>query len=123
MAMIDPKYKGWPVQHSHKRLSGATTGATMVSALGTGISCCPVYIRCSASVAVSMFLSLGSSAGSFWRSNFIVGKGEISMPWWDNTLTPNTSINLEVPTDPGVGEFDLWWIAWRSGAGSSGTGQ
>ena len=120
---IPSKVAGYTVQHVHKRFSGATTFATVVSALGTGLSIVPIYFRFNGSVAASMFLTIGSGGASIFRTRFVVSNAEMNTPWWDSTYAANTPILIEMATDPGVGEFDIWFIAMRTGAGQSGTGQ
>ena len=123
MATIDARYIGVSTQHTHKRFSGATTAATLVAAQGTGISIVPVLFRWVATVAGSVFLTATSGGGSIFRSQFLANSQEQGVPWWDTGLPPNTPITLEVPSDCGVGEFDIWWVVVRGGAGAGATTQ
>ena len=121
--IIDPKFLGARIQHRHFFFSGAVVATALVTAAGTGISIAPLYFRWNGSVSASILLTAGSSGASIFRSRFVISNAEMQTPWWDNVIAANTGIFIEIPTDPGVGEFDIWFIFVRTGAGAGGTVQ
>lgn len=114
-----------PKDFQHKKaqllnLNFATAGSTSVAA-ATGLRHIPVYWRISASAAGSMAIYAGTAGSELIRSKFIAGANDDAY-FWDNDLTSNKALVLEVEGAVGVGQAQVWYITVRRGAGSSGTG-
>ena len=119
MAHIDARYIGVSTQHVHKVFASNVTDVILASNFGTGISIVPVRFRWQASGAGSMFLTLGTAgAASIFRTAALANNQEQNSAWWDASYAANTEIRLQVPSTLGAGEFDIWFVVVRGGAGA-----
>lgn len=115
-----------PKDFQHKKaqlqlLNFATAASGATGAPGTGIAFIPVGFHCIASAAGSAAVYAGTGGSELIRLKLLAGT-EYSGAWWDPGVTANKQLVLEVEGAVGVGQFAVWYIAVRKGAGDSGTG-
>jgi hypothetical protein len=120
MATIDPRIGGIPTQHIHKVFASNATDVILVSNFGTGISIVPIHFRWAASGQGSIFLTYGTAgAASIFRTQTLAAFQNQDDAWWDpNPSSVNTEIRIQVPSTLGTGEFDIWFVVVRGGAGA-----
>jgi hypothetical protein len=97
------------------------TDVLLASNFGTGFSIVPVHFRWAASSQGSLFLTYGTAgaAASIFRAQTIINLQNQESAWWDpNPASVNTEIRLQVKSTLGVGEFDMWFVVVRGGAGA-----
>lgn len=116
-----------PKDFQHKKaqvkvLNFATAASDTVSAAGTGLSIIPIWYHLTASAAGSAVVYAGTGGSALIRLKFGANSVQ-SGPWWDPGVTANKLLVLEVEGAVGVGQFAVWYVIVRSGAGNSGTGQ
>lgn len=116
-----------PRDYIHKKpqlvklqFSTAASGAS--GAPGTGIRYVPVYWQLSASGVGSGAIYAGTAGSELLRLKWGAA-ANIDGCFWDNEGTANKRLVLEVEGAVGIGEFNVWYVAKRAGAGDSGTTQ
>jgi len=105
-----------------QQLNFATAASGATDAPGTGLAFIPVYYSFSASAAGSAAVYAGTGGSELIRIKFAANT-PVSGAYWDSDIEPAKRLVLEVEGAVGVGQFNVWYVVHRVGAGSSGTGQ
>lgn len=116
-----------PKAFQHKKLKllqldFATAASTSVAAAGTGLRLVPVYWRFTSSGIGSGVIYAGTGGSTLIMTKFgaaAAGDGY----YWDDNATSNKGLVLEMEGAVGVGQFQVWYVVKRMGAGSDGLGQ
>lgn len=124
MYIVNKDRQHHKVQHKHHQFATGAAATTLVTALGTGFAIVPIYWRLSASALGTVLLENGSGGASIMRTSALVNHEEQASPWWGLTeVSAATAIEITKATGIGAGEFDLWYIIVRMGAGDGGNTQ
>lgn len=113
-------------QFQHKKpqlklLNFATAASGASGEPGTGVAYIPVWWQIVASAAGSAAVYAGTGGSELIRLKFGAADEKCGA-WWDPGVTANKRLVLEVEGAVGVGQFAVWYVAVRQGAGNSGTG-
>lgn len=121
------RFENRPIRHMRHAFATGAGATVLVTAPGTGLVIVPTYMAWRASAAGSITLTKGSGGASAFGASFQSNGLWDYVPWWDdgsvNTIGANTSIEITKATGCGAGEFNVWYVIVRLGAGDSGTGQ
>lgn len=125
--IIPERFKDKTIIHkTHAFGTGAAT-TTLLAAPGTGLAIVPVYMYWHASAVGSFTLQKGLSGSVMLHGNFQTAHIPDQLPWWDDgaseTVGANTAIAIVKADGCGAGEFHLWYVICRLGAGGGGTTQ
>lgn len=118
--MIGPTYDSKKVKHLSLVFSGA--GSTSIAALGTGLLRMPIRVWATASGVGSVVAYNGTGGSTFFKLKLAAG-GYVEVDFHDDTFIGNKTLVLESgDATLGVGEFHVWYVAKRVGAGSDALG-
>ena len=113
-----------PRDYQHKKpqllqLQTASVASISVAAAGTGIALVPIYYTYSASALGSVTIFAGTAGSTLIYISGAAG-GAVEGHYWDYKVTPNKALVLENQGTPGNGFLNVWYVAVRLGAGTSG---
>lgn len=116
-----------PKDFQHKKalllqLNFATAASGAGAAAATGLRYVPIYWTLSASAAGSAAVYAGTGGSELIRIKFGAA-ALVDGYYWDNVLQSNKLLVAEVEGAVGVGQFNVYYVAVRRGAGSGGTEQ
>lgn len=124
MEIPDRSRQHHKIQHMRHAFTDGAASVVLVTAKGTGLNIMPIWYRYQASAAGSMTLFAGTAGASVFHCRVVTAGDERNGPWWDPTgVGANKHIMIEKEAGVGKGEFEIWYIVVRTGAGGSGTGQ
>jgi len=125
--LIPTRFGNKPIRHMRHVFATGAAATTLVTAPATGLVIVPVYMSWRASAAGSITLTKGSSGASAFTAAFQANGLWETVPWWDdgaaNSIGAGTSIEILKATGCGAGEFNIWYVICRLGAGDGGTNQ
>lgn len=121
MELIPKSRQHHAIQHSHHAWATGVAATVMITAKGTGLSIVPVWYRYQSSAAGSITLFAGSGGASVMHARVVTAGDERSGPWWDPSgVGSNTDLEIIKELGIGKGEFDMWYVIIRVGAGAGG---
>lgn len=126
MLLVPKGFQHKRVIHRNHAFATGAAATTLVTAQATGLAIVPVYMAWVASAAGSFTLTKGSGGASYFAGGFLAGQVQ-STDWWDDGVTEGvgaaTSLEIVKAAGVGAGQFHVWYMIVRIGAGGGGTTQ
>lgn len=125
--LIPERFRDKTIKHRAYTFATGVAATVCVTAPGTGLAIVPIYMAWHASAAGSFTLKKGSGGSTYFHGAFTINNELAGTPWWDDgaseSIGSNTALELVTAATPGAGQFHVWYVVCRLGAGDSGTGQ
>ena len=127
MQLVPKTWQHKSILHKNHAFGTGAAATAIIAAPGTGLSLVPVQFAWMASAAGSFTLTKGSGGASYFAGGFLANGEWQSIPWWDDGVVEgigaNTSLEIVKANAIGAGNFHVWYMIRRIGAGEGGTTQ
>ena len=127
MDLVPNSFRHKAILHRNHPFGTGAAATLLVTAPGTGLSLVPIAFAWMASGAGSFTLTKGSGGASYFAGGFLANGQWQQVPWWDDGVIEgvgaNTSLEIVKAAGVGLGNFHVWYMIRRIGAGEGGTTQ